>query len=76
MNVSVNLISAAIVGFTAGIFSQFGDLCASIIKREHNIKDFGKIMPGHGGVMDRFDSLLFVAPITYYILKFSPIFIG
>lgn len=76
MNVSVNLISAAIVGFTAGIFSQFGDLCASIIKREHNIKDFGKIMPGHGGVMDRFDSLLFVAPITYYILKFFPIFIG
>ena len=76
MNVSVNLLSAGVVGFVAGIFSQFGDLCASVIKREHNIKDYGKIMPGHGGVMDRFDSLLFVAPITYYILKFFPIFIG
>ena len=75
MNVSVNLVSAAVIGFTAGVVSQFGDLCASIIKREHNIKDFGNIMPGHGGVMDRFDSLMFVAPAVYYILKFFPIFI-
>ncbi len=75
MNVSVNLVSAAIIGFVAGVVSQFGDLCASIIKREHNIKDFGNIMPGHGGVMDRFDSLMFVAPAVYYILKFFPIFI-
>ena len=75
MNVSVNLVSAAVIGFVAGVVSQFGDLCASIIKREHNIKDFGNIMPGHGGVMDRFDSLMFVAPAVYYILKFFPIFI-
>ena len=76
MNISVNLVSAAIVGLTGGILSQFGDLCASIIKREHGIKDYGNIMPGHGGVMDRFDSLLFVAPAVFYILKFFPIFIG
>lgn len=75
MNVSVNIVSAVIIGLVAGIVSQFGDLCASIIKREHNIKDFGNIMPGHGGVMDRFDSLLFVAPAVYYILKFYPIFV-
>ena len=75
MNVSVNLVSVVIIGLVAGIVSQFGDLCASIIKREHNIKDFGNIMPGHGGVMDRFDSLLFVAPAVYYILKFYPIFV-
>jgi len=74
-DLSVNTISAIVIGLTAGVFSQFGDLCASIIKREHNIKDFGNIMPGHGGVMDRFDSLIFVAPIVYYILKFYPIFI-
>jgi phosphatidate cytidylyltransferase len=74
MKVSVNIYSAIAVGFIAGIVSQFGDLCASIIKREHNVKDFGNIMPGHGGVMDRFDSLLFVAPAVYYILKFFPIF--
>lgn len=75
MNVSVNVVSAVVIGLVAGIVSQFGDLCASIIKREHNIKDFGNIMPGHGGVMDRFDSLLFVAPAVYYILKFYPIFV-
>ena len=74
MNVSVNIYSAIAAGLIAGVVSQFGDLCASIIKREHNIKDFGNIMPGHGGVMDRFDSLLFVAPALYYILKFFPIF--
>lgn len=74
MNISVNPIHAAIIGFVSGIISQFGDLCASIIKREHGIKDFGKIMPGHGGVMDRFDSLIFVAPAVYYILTCFPIF--
>ena len=74
MDKSVNIYSAIIIGLVAGVLSQFGDLCASIIKREHNIKDFGNIMPGHGGVMDRFDSLLFVAPALYYILEFFPIF--
>ena len=74
MNKSVNIYSAIVIGLIAGIVSQFGDLCASIIKREHNVKDFGNIMPGHGGVMDRFDSLLFVAPTVYYIVKFFPIF--
>ena len=74
MNMSVNIYSAVVVGIVSGIVSQFGDLCASIIKREHGVKDFGKIMPGHGGVMDRFDSFLFVAPALYYILKFFPIF--
>jgi len=75
MNITANLIPAAIIGLVAGIISQFGDLCASIIKREHGIKDFGKIMPGHGGVMDRFDSLIFVAPAVYYILTYFPIFV-
>ena len=49
-------------GFLAGIVSQFGDLTFSSIKRDFNIKDYGTIMPGHGGVMDRFDSIVFVAP--------------
>lgn len=75
MGLSANLISAAIIGVICGFLSQCGDLCASIIKRENNIKDFGNIMPGHGGVMDRFDSLLFVAPVVYYILCYFPIFI-
>ena len=47
--------------------AQIGDLVASAIKRHNNIKDFGKIFPGHGGILDRFDSVLFVAPIIYLI---------
>ena len=50
-------------GLLGGIFSQFGDLAASAIKRDEGIKDFGWIFPGHGGFLDRFDSILYVAPI-------------
>ena len=46
-----------------------GDLTASLIKRQCGIKDYGKIMPGHGGFMDRFDSVLFVAPFMYAYLS-------
>lgn len=67
-------LNALIVGFAASIVSQTGDLAASCIKRQFGIKDYGKIMPGHGGVMDRFDSVLFVAPFVYYALYIFPIF--
>lgn len=75
INMSVNIFSLIAIGLLSGVLSQFGDLCASIIKREHNVKDFGNIMPGHGGVMDRFDSFLFVAPAVYYVLEFFPVFV-
>lgn len=59
--------------FVCGIFAaasgQVGDLVASAIKRQYGIKDYGKIMPGHGGAMDRFDSVLFVAPVMYLYLQ-------
>ncbi len=52
----------------AGAFvSMFGDLAASAIKREYGIKDYGKLIPGHGGIMDRFDSVIITAPIIYYL---------
>ena len=73
-NISANLLYAAIIGLICGVISQLGDLCASIIKRENGVKDFGNIMPGHGGVMDRFDSFLFVVPCVYYFLSNFPIF--
>ena len=56
-----------IITFAGSIISQLGDLLASGIKRDHNIKDYGKIIPGHGGIMDRFDSVIFVIPCIYFL---------
>ena len=53
------------------VISQIGDLAASAIKRNHNIKDYGNIIPGHGGILDRFDSMLFTAPAIYYAINFA-----
>lgn len=55
----------SIIGLLAGIFAQIGDLSASAIKRYAGIKDFSGFFPGHGGMLDRFDSILFTAPIIY-----------
>ncbi len=55
-------------GLFASACGQVGDLVASVIKRQYGVKDYGKIMPGHGGAMDRFDSILFVAPAIYLYL--------
>lgn len=59
----------ALVGAFGSIISQIGDLAASAIKRNHDIKDYGDIIPGHGGILDRFDSIIFVAPVVYYLLQ-------
>ena len=57
-----------VVGGAGSVISQVGDLAASAIKRNHEIKDYGKLIPGHGGIMDRFDSVIFTAPITYFLI--------
>ena len=57
------------MGFICGIIAQIGDWAASAIKRSVGVKDFGKIIPGHGGLLDRIDSLLFVAPAVYFYLQ-------
>lgn len=62
----------AILGALCSVAAQIGDLCASLLKRECHIKDFGMIMPGHGGILDRFDSIIFVSPLVYYYIKFFP----
>ena len=59
-----------IVSAAASIVSMIGDMAASAIKRNKEIKDYGKLIPGHGGILDRFDSVIFVAPIIYFLLKF------
>ena len=60
-NGSANLIFLAVCGFIASVVSQVGDLIMSVIKRHYGIKDYGKIFPGHGGMLDRFDSVLAVS---------------
>ncbi len=74
-NLQVNWLSLCIFLPIGAVASIFGDLCASIIKRQFGIKDYGNIMPGHGGVMDRFDSWVFVAPLLYIWNIYLP-FIG
>ena len=51
------------------MISQIGDLAASAIKRNHDIKDYGTCIPGHGGIMDRFDSVIFTAPVIYFMAR-------
>ena len=62
-----------LIGLIGAPISIFGDLAASVIKRQCAIKDFGSLIPGHGGVMDRFDSVLFVAPYIYVMTTYFPL---
>lgn len=62
---SLSLVLAASLGAAGALASMVGDLAASAIKRDHNIKDYGKLIPGHGGIMDRFDSVIVTAPLIF-----------
>lgn len=61
------ILIIAAIGAVGSIISQVGDLAASAIKRNHEIKDYGNLIPGHGGIMDRFDSVIFTAPMVYFL---------
>ena len=63
----VSPLHYAVICAAGGAISQVGDLAASAIKRNHEIKDYGKLIPGHGGILDRFDSVIFTAPVIYYL---------
>ena len=66
---NVPLIHFAVLGLICGIISQLGDWSASAVKRAVGIKDYGNLMPGHGGVLDRVDSILFTAPAVYFYIN-------
>ncbi|MCD7736412.1 MAG: phosphatidate cytidylyltransferase [Lachnospiraceae bacterium] len=59
----------AVICAVGALISMVGDLAASAIKRDHGIKDYGTLIPGHGGILDRFDSVIFVAPVIYYLAQ-------
>ncbi len=62
------ILDCAVICMVGAVISQIGDLAASAIKRNHDVKDYGKLIPGHGGILDRFDSVIFVAPGIYYTI--------
>lgn len=64
------VIAFAVIGAVSSVISQIGDLAASAIKRNHDIKDYGHLIPGHGGILDRFDSVIFTAPIVYFLANY------
>jgi len=65
---SLSAADAAALGLLAGVAAPLGDLCESVLKRSAGVKDSGGIIPGHGGVLDRVDSLIFTTPVLYYYL--------
>jgi phosphatidate cytidylyltransferase len=68
----ISYVNAAVYGFIGSLGGVFGDLCFSVIKRQTGIKDYSRLIPGHGGILDRFDSTIFVAPMVEVIIDLWP----
>ena len=70
---NVNYVALCVISLLSALIGMLGDLIASSLKREHDVKDYGWIMPGHGGIMDRFDSVLFTVPAVVLMTVHFPI---
>jgi phosphatidate cytidylyltransferase len=68
-------LTLEIYGIVVSLGDIFGDLMFSVIKRQTGIKDYGNLMPGHGGILDRFDSMIIVAPLTEALLWLVPLMV-
>ena len=73
---SASLLSLTLSGLLGAAAAEVGDLAFSFVKRQYGVKDFGSLLPGHGGMLDRFDSMLFCAPVVLFIVRFLPVFSG
>lgn len=70
----VNFLSLAVSGLLGAMATMLGDLAFSLIKRQYGIKDYGHLLPGHGGMLDRFDSMIFCAPVVLFVVTVLPVF--
>ena len=70
LGLEINYIVIAVSGLILSIVGQIGDLAASSIKRYAGMKDFSDLIPGHGGMVDRMDSVIFIAPFAYLVLMY------
>ena len=75
-NFQVDFVSAIVYGVLGSLAGVFGDLCFSVVKRQTGIKDYGNIIPGHGGILDRFDSMMMVGPLMEALLLLLPLIKG
>jgi phosphatidate cytidylyltransferase len=70
----INFVALLIYGFLGAAICELGDLAFSLMKRELKVKDFGNLLPGHGGILDRFDSMVFTAPAIFTLVLVIPVF--
>ncbi len=73
-DMQVNYLSLALCGLGGALATELGDLVFSFIKRQYGVKDYGHLLPGHGGMLDRFDSMIFCGPVVLFIIRCLPIF--
>ena len=73
-NADVNLLPLALCGLFGALATEVGDLAFSFIKRQYGVKDYGHLLPGHGGMLDRFDSMMFCGPVVLFIVQRLPVF--
>ena len=71
----MSYLSLVLIGLITTVISILGDLSFSFIKRTRGIKDYGTTIPGHGGILDRFDSVVFVAPFVYFFVQLLPMIV-
>lgn len=74
VGISVNYGLLVLYAALGNVTTQIGDLAFSVVKRQHGIKDYGNLLPGHGGVLDRFDSMIFTGPLVYLLVTHFPAF--